>query len=307
MATLALKPPEGSNWLHEIKFDGYRMLARVDGGRVRLVSRNHLDWTPRFAPLVKALEALPVTSAALDGEVVIYDESGVSDFQALQNAIAEPSAQGRMTFCAFDLLEWDGYDLRGVPLVERKAALAQILAEAPASPRLQLSTHLAGDGELFFAEVCKSKLEGIISKRADSLYVGRRSTSWLKIKCRHEQEFVVGGFTDPTGSRIGFGALLLGYYEQGALRYAGRVGTGFDTNGLRELAQKLQSMEQRESPFADLPRGPKGTHWVKPRLVAQVSFGNWTSDDLLRQPVFHGLREDKNPKAVRREEVKARR
>lgn len=301
LATLALKPPEGPGWLHEIKLDGYRMLARVEAGRVRLISRNHLDWTGRFAPLVRALEKLPVTSAAIDGEVVIYDNAGVSDFQALQNAIANPKAQERMTFCVFDLLYWDGYDLRDVPLVERKRALAEILNRAPASSRLQFCAHLERDGALFLREACKSGLEGIISKRADSRYVGRRSTSWLKIKCRNEQEFVIGGYTEPSGSRVGFGALLLGYYEAGSLRYAGRVGTGFDTAGLRELIERLRQIEQRESPFADLPRGPKGTHWVKPALVAQVSFGNWTGDHLLRQPVFHGLREDKSPRDVGRE------
>ncbi|MBX9790891.1 MAG: non-homologous end-joining DNA ligase [Pirellulales bacterium] len=301
LATLALKPPDASGWLHEIKLDGYRMLARIESGRVRLISRNHLDWTGRFAPLVKALEQLPVKCAALDGEVVIYDNAGVSDFQALQNAFAEPKAQGRMTFCVFDLLYWDGYDLRDVPLVERKRALAEILDSAPSSPRLQFCAHLEQDGELFLREACKSGLEGIISKRADSRYVGRRSTSWLKIKCRNEQEFVIGGYTEPSGSRVGFGALLLGYYEAGSLRYAGRVGTGFDTARLRELIERLRQIEQRESPFADLSRGPKGTHWVKPALVAQVSFGNWTGDHLLRQPVFHGLREDKSPLDVGRE------
>ena len=301
LATLALKPPDRPGWLHEIKLDGYRMLARIEAGRVSLDSRNHLDWTGRFAPLVKALEKLPVTSAALDGEVVIYDNAGVSDFQALQNAIAEPAAQGRMTFCVFDLLYWDGYDLRDVPLVERKRALAEILDRAVPSPRLQFCAHLEQDGELFLREACKSGLEGIISKRADSRYVGRRSTSWLKIKCRNEQEFVIGGYTEPSGSRVGFGALLLGYYEAGSLRYAGRVGTGFDTTGLRELIVRLRGLELRESPFADLARGPRGTHWVEPALVAQVSFGNWTGDHLLRQPVFHGLREDKSPQEVGRE------
>ncbi len=302
LATLVKAAPTGDNWLNEIKFDGYRMVCRIEGRNVTFSSRNGLDWTARVPHLVQAARGLGVGSAILDGEVVALSADGSSSFQDLQNAFSENRA-GQLVYYVFDLLYLDGRNLMKVPLEERKQLLATV-ATHPQSP-IRDAGYLVGQGPEFYEEICKRGLEGIICKRRDRPYMPGRSTDWLKVKCAHREEFVIGGFTPPAGSRVGFGALLLGYYdEEHALRYAGRVGTGFSDRVLEELRKRLAKLEQAKSPFVDLTGRTgqaRGVHWVKPELVAQVTFGEWTRDGHLRHPAYLGLREDKAAKDVRRE------
>lgn len=301
LATLVDSPPAGDDWLHEMKFDGYRMLCRVENGRAKFTSRNHQDWTERLARLAEAAAGLPVKTALLDGEVAVLDERGVSSFQDLQNAFKGRSAAAPLVYCVFDLLHLDGYDLRKTPLVQRKELLQALLDQAKI-PSLRYSEHIVGAGPEFLREACKNGLEGVISKRRDSAYSPGRGGSWLKSKCRQGQELVVGGFTDPQGSRTGIGSLMLGYYQDGQLLYAGRVGTGFDRRMLADLRSRLEALERKTSPFAEVERSERsGAHWVSPELVAQIEFANWTSDGRVRQAVFLGLREDKPAHKVTRE------
>ncbi|HEV7224589.1 MAG TPA: DNA ligase D, partial [Pirellulales bacterium] len=302
LATLAKSPPEGDGWLHEIKLDGYRLLCRISKGKVTFITRGEQDWTRRFGSLAEAAERLPVKSAILDGEAVALLPSGVSSFQALQNAFrGEQTAP--LLYYAFDLLYLDGRDLRPLPLERRKEILAELLAGADEGP-LRLSEHIVGQGAKFFEQLCRRGLEGAISKRRDRPYLGGRGGDWIKTKCIQRAEFVIGGFTDPERSREGFGALLVGYHDdKRELTYAGRVGTGFSAKLLRELRQRLEKRVQRKSPFQKVPRRDmtSGTHWVKPELVAQVEFTNWTDDGILRHPSFQGLREDKAAREITRE------
>ena len=302
LATLVDEPPEGDEWLHEIKFDGYRILARVAGEDVTLLTRNGLDWTARFPTLAAELAKLGVGGALLDGEVVAFGPDGVSDFGALQKALSE-SDDARLNYMVFDLLYADGVDTRQLPLAERKARLDDLLGagRAGGSRLIRVSEHVAGHGAAFHAEACRLGLEGVVSKRADSTYAGRRSRSWLKSKCGRRQEFVVGGYTDPSGSRPGFGALLLGVHDDaGGLRYAGKVGSGFSDDVLERLATRFRALARTSSPFAG-PVKERAAHWVTPKLVVEVAFSGWTADGRLRQPVFKGVREDKAPGSVRRE------
>lgn len=304
LATLVDRPPDDDRWLHEIKYDGYRLTARVDEGDVHLLTRNGKDWTARFPAVAQALTSLP-DGAWIDGEAVVIDKRGVSDFGALQRALKEGRG-GDVVYMAFDLLYEDGEDLRELPLVERKRRLERLLERRSGGRdgAVRFSDHIEGHGGDMIAEACRRGLEGVISKRADSPYTGRRTRAWLKSKCGRRQEFVVGGFTDPGGSRPGFGALLVGVHdEDGSLRYAGRVGTGFGDADLERLSARLRKMERKTAPFVDPPKGAqaRGVHWVTPRLVAEVAFAEWTRDGLVRQPVFKGLREDKRPATVRRE------
>ncbi len=301
LATLVKQAPAGEDWLHELKLDGYRVLARREGEAVRLLSRRGLDWTARFPSVASAVEQLPVREALLDGEVVVLAPDGTSDFQALQNA--GPSAPG-LTYFVFDLPFCGGYDLRAAPLLARKQLLAALLASAPGE--LRLSDHVRGHGEEAFAHACSYALEGIVSKRATSRYESRRTASWVKVKCLQRQELVVGGYTDPAGGRSDFGALLLGLHdERGRLVYCGRVGTGFTAESLARLGRELHARAQPRSPFAaGAPRG-RGLHWVRPELVAEVEFAAWTADGLLRHPSFKGLREDVPAAEVRREQARA--
>jgi bifunctional non-homologous end joining protein LigD len=301
-ATLANRPPAGENWLHEIKYDGYRILCELRGGRARLFSRNQKDWTDRFPHIAKAVTGLPIESAILDGEVAVVDEHGRTDFQAVQN-ILQGVRSGRLIYFLFDLPFCSGYDLSDAPLIERKELLKKVLSLNP-SEDLKNVDHIRGQGDRVFRSACRLGLEGIVSKLADSRYEKRRSKSWLKVKCSLRQEFVIGGFTAPGGSRTGFGALLLGYYNpQGDFIYAGKAGTGFTEQTLEILSNRLRELEAAKPPFINFPTGyeAKGVRWTRPELVAEVEFSAWTEDGMLRHPSFKGLREDKDPEDVVRE------
>ncbi|MBS0322179.1 MAG: non-homologous end-joining DNA ligase [Proteobacteria bacterium] len=303
LATLVKAPVAGDDWLHEIKFDGYRLLARIERGRVKLVTRNGNDWTASLPVLAAALAKLPLASGWLDGELTVVDKRGRTSFQALQNALSPErgSRAPALTYFVFDAPYVEGYDLRAVALHERKQVVHALLAAPPDGVRESLAVRAAGADLL--AQACKLGLEGLVSKRADAGYHEKRSRDWVKVKCDARQEMVIGGYTDPRGSRTGIGALLLGVYEGKVLRYSGRVGTGFDQSTLGKLAAKLASLERATPAFVNPPTGyaAKGVHWVKPALVAEVSFTEWTADGTLRHPVFHGLRLDKKPTAVVRE------
>ncbi len=300
LTTLVQTAPEGDAWLHEIKLDGYRVLARIERGRARLFTRSGQDWTVRFPSVTAAVERLRAKSAFLDGEVVVLDAQGVSHFQSLQEALSQGRTQDLVYF-VFDLLFLDGRDLRSLPLSERKALLARLLHGS--GKTIRYSAHVEGQGGAFYDKACRMGLEGIISKRKDAPYRPGRSTAWVKVKCVASQEFVIVGFTEPKGARAGFGALLLGVYEKdGSLTYVGRVGTGFDTRSLEALHAKLKALERERSPLKSLPPGStRDIHWVEPKLVADVAFTEWTRDGILRHPTFHGLREDKSAREIVKE------
>jgi bifunctional non-homologous end joining protein LigD len=296
LATLTEEVPEDDVWLHEIKFDGYRMVCRIDGDEVRFLSRNQQDWTERLKPLARAVKKLGIAQGMLDGEVVALRHDGTSDFQALQNAFREGRGD-EIHYYVFDLVHLEGYSLMAVTLEERKRVLEQLLSTERTNNRIHFSEHLTGSGQELVDKACKLHLEGIVSKRRDRPYRAGRGLDWLKTKCVRQDEFVIGGFTEPAGSRSAFGALLVGYHDdQGELRYSGKVGTGFDQKTLKALFKVLTPLEQKSSPFSDLSRrtGPVRTaHWVKPVLVAQIAYGSRTSDGKLRHASFQGLREDK--------------
>ena len=301
LATLVERPPEGDSWLHELKHDGYRILARIERRRAQLLSRNARDWTHKFPPVAAALARLPVEQAILDGEVTVLLPNGTSSFQALQN-FGSGATRGQLAYMIFDLLYLDGRDLTGARLEDRKTALARLLGSATDKAAvLHYSDHVVGRGADFFAHACKLGLEGIVSKKRDAAYRGIRGPDWLKTKCLKEQEIVIGGYTEAAGSRIGIGALLGGVYDSGRLVYVGKIGTGFDNRTLRDLQRRLARLGQKTSPFASRVAGVARAHWVTPELVAQVSFSEWTADGKLRHPAFQGLREDKPAEAVVRE------
>jgi bifunctional non-homologous end joining protein LigD len=279
------------------------MVSRIDHGDVRIYSRNGKEWTAALPSVVASLKRLDVDQAWLDGEIAVADAQGLTSFQQLQNALSDPRAKN-ISYFVFDLLCQNGYDLRGVALTERKQLLRALVGTSDAV--LRYSIDVQGSGAEFFEQACKLNLEGAISKRANSMYrEGVRTRDWLKVKCGRRQEMVIGGFTDPQGSRSGFGALLLGIYEGGKLRYAGKVGTGFDDKTLTKLRPILGKLEQKEAPFVNPPRGfeAKGAHWVKPQLVAEIAFTEWSNDGALRHPSFQGLREDKKATDVVREQA----
>jgi bifunctional non-homologous end joining protein LigD len=303
LATLTDRRDFGDDWLLERKFDGERCVARKRGGDVRLESRTGKDLTGTYPEVREAVAAQQARELLLDGEVVAYDGEQTS-FGRLQqrlgirNPSAELVAEYPVVYTIFDLLEVDGEDLTQRANLERRARLAEVIRPRAA---VQVSQAWRGDSERRFAKACRSGWEGLIAKRADAPYVRGRSRDWLKLKCAWEQELVIGGYTDPAGSRTDFGALLVGYYEQGRLRYAGKVGTGYTAATLRDLGTRLRRLETAESPFVDARPVPRGTHWVRPELVAQIGFAEWTKDARLRQPRFLGLRDDKPPGEVVRE------
>ncbi len=298
LAKLMSAPPEGPGWLHEIKLDGYRAIVTIDGGRVRMFSRNEKDWTARYRPIAEELARLPVAESILDGEVVVQLADGSSSFQALQGDLGAGRTD-RLLYYAFDLLRLDGYDLSGVPIEERKETLERLLARSGLE-RVRYNAHVLGEGELFYEQACSFGLEGVISKKRSSFYrAGSRGGEWQKIKCLNEQEFVIGGYTPMEGRSSVLGALLVGVYEDGRLRYVGKVGTGFTDQMRRELAERLERMRVESSPFsAQAGRAPKSARWVRPEWVAEVAFLEWTRGGEIRHPSFKGLREDRDPRGV---------
>ncbi len=278
-----------------MKFDGYRMQAHLKNGIGTFFTRNALDWSNAFPFTLNAVEKLNVHNAILDGEIVALDSEGHSDFQMLQNSIKGKNDK-HLRYYIFDLLYLNGEDLRSLPLIERKDKLKSLLKNAP--DHILYSDHFTENGADFFKLSCEHKLEGIVSKLADSPYSSGRNDFWAKTKCTSRQEFIIGGYTEPKGGRVGVGALLLGVYEKGKLRYAGKVGTGFDTKQLKEMEKMLTKLEQEETPFSVNSPKDKELHWVKPIKVCEVSFSQWTSDGILRTPVFMGMREDKPAKEI---------
>jgi bifunctional non-homologous end joining protein LigD len=294
-AVLSDEPFSDPDWVFERKLDGIRCLAIRDGGGVSLMSRTARRMNDQFPELVDALERQSSEDFIADGEIVAF-ENGITSFAKLQQRARRHIA---VYLYVFDLPRHDGEDLRPLPLRERKARLRKALDFGGA---VRLNPHRNGEhGEELYREACRKGLEGVIAKRADSPYRGTRSRDWLKLKCHHEQELVIGGFTAPKGSRTEFGALLVGYYDDGVLRYAGKVGTGFDQPTLRELGARLRELEQDEPPFERFKPIPPGTRWARPELVAQVGFAEWTRDRRLRHPRYIGLREDKPASEVVRE------
>jgi bifunctional non-homologous end joining protein LigD len=301
LATLVDAPPSSpEEWLFEIKFDGYRILARVDGKDIRLITRNGNDWTHKLRPLHDAIAKMKLPSGWYDGEIVVHDEEGRPDFGLLQNAFDE-NHPGEMVYFIFDIPFHDGRDLRDMPLRERRAILEKLM-EKKATDSVRYSAALDATPQDMIAAACSMGLEGIIGKRRDSAYTSRRSGSWIKLKCGQRQEFVIGGYTDPQGSRSGFGSLLLGTYDKdGKLQYAGNVGSGFNGASLAELKSKMDAVASDKNPFAPNKEIDKRAHWLKPTLVAEVAFGEWTRSGSIRHSVFKGLRKDKKASAITRE------
>jgi bifunctional non-homologous end joining protein LigD len=299
LAQTAERPPSGAKWVHEIKHDGYRIQARVDGSAVKLLTRTGLDWTDRFASIAKALGALGLSSALLDGEIVVEDSAGIAKFGLLQADLSS-GRQDRFVYYLFDLLYAEGYDLTPATLLDRKALLQEIVVGLPSSSPVRFSEHLAEDGPTMLEHACRLGLEGIVSKRVDMPYRSGRSEHWLKSKGVLRQEFIIIGYVPSTVAPGSVGALLLGYHENGKLMYAGRVGTGYSHKQAKELREALETIAAPRPALGNaLPAGAeKGVRWAAPQLVCDVEFHDWTADRLLRQSSFKGLREDKSPEEV---------
>lgn len=294
LAQLQSQPPQGSDWIHEIKFDGYRTLAYIEP-KVTLRTRSGLDWTEKYPSIAAALKKLHLRHSVFDGEICYVDEEGRSDFQKLQNSLKSGDTS-HLVYFVFDLLEHRGKDLRDLTQIERKERLREVLRQAPAEVRY--ADHWSVDPSQLLSASCRLGLEGLVSKRVDADYKSGRNRNWIKSKCTKAQEFVIAGFTAPKNSRNGFGSLILGAYRGGELVYVGRVGTGFTQKSIEDLVLKMKSLQQQESPFPSGPRLRTAT-WLKPTLVAQVNFTEWTSEGSLRHPSFQGLRGDKPAKEVR--------
>jgi DNA ligase D-like protein (predicted ligase) len=295
LATLVDRPFHLPGWIYEEKYDGIRILAYKEGPRISLVTRNGIVRTDRYPEVAAAVSKLKPQTLLLDGEVIVFDNRNVSHFQLLQQG------KGPVKYAVFDCLYLNGKDSRSAPLRERRETLTQLL-RAGGTGTIVLSEQLAANGLKAFEVATKRKLEGLVAKSLESSYVEKRSREWLKVKVNRESEFVIGGYTKPGGSRQYLGALLLGVYEGNKLRYAGKVGTGFDTETLRKLSGELKKLRQDKSPFADQVR-EKTVMFVHPKLVAQIAYTEWTKDGRLRHPAFLGLRDDKAPQEVRKEEA----
>jgi bifunctional non-homologous end joining protein LigD len=306
LASPAEHPPGGAQWLHEVKFDGYRTQARIDADEVTLLTRKGLDWTERFGPIALALRDLGLGAALLDGEIVVEDEAGISSFNALVSDL-KSGRQDRFRYYVFDLLYLNGFDLQNAGLIERRKALAAILADASPGP-IVLSEHFEIDGAVFFEHVSRLGLEGIVSKRRDAPYRSGRGKDWLKSKCVRRQEFVVIGYVVSTSTRRAIGSLVLGYYEDGALIHAGRVGSGFAAEEAEALFSVLEGLRAERPPFGrkiTAIGAEKGVRWVEPRLVAEVEYHGWSIDGLLWHATFRGLRQDREPREITLEDTRA--
>src|SRR5215210_2705923 len=294
-ATLVDHVPAGSGWIHEMKYDGYRCLLAIGGGKARVYTRSGLDWSDKFPEIAAAAGELEVGSALLDGEIVALDDKGNTGFSALQQAISE-GGRG-LTLFLFDALEIDGEDLAGLPTIERKNRLASLVGEGR-PPLILYAEHIVGHGEKLFEAMCEAGQEGIISKRADAPYRSGRTKSWLKIKCTYRQEFVILGWSESDKKGRGFRALLLGVHEDGRLRYAGKVGTGFSNQVQHDLRARFEKIAAAK-PAASVPRADaRGAHWLKPELVAEIAFAEFTAEGVVRHASFLGLRGDKPARAV---------
>jgi bifunctional non-homologous end joining protein LigD len=305
LTRLVPEAPSSAEWAHELKFDGYRIHARLDRGDARLLTRTGLDWTGKYTGIAAALRKLPAQQAYLDGELCGVAADGVTSFALIQNA-AERRLGADLVYFVFDLLHRNGRDLMPLPLIDRKSELATLLERSEEA--IRLSDHQIGQGPAFHQHACALGLEGVVSKRLDAPYVPGERGLWLKVKCLNREEFVVVGWTDPEGSRPFVGALLLGYYDQaGHLNYAGRVGTGMRADQLAELLRRMQPLQTERMPLDVAP--PRSTrfgsplvlsrlHWVRPELVVEVKYLSWTEDGLLRQVAYEGIREDKPAREV---------
>jgi len=294
LAKLVSGPPSDDGWVYERKLDGLRCIAVKSGERVELWSRSQQSFTGRFGGIVAAVGALPAGDVVLDGEIVALEGDRTS-FALLQR----PGSTAKPLLFAFDVLQLDGEDMRGRPLLERKKVLRTVVKSARAGA-LRRVDHVEGDPVALLGDACAEGWEGLIAKRADGVYRSGRSSDWLKLKCSASQELLIGGWTEPRGARTHFGALLVGYYDDNGLRYAGKVGTGFDNATLADLHRRMTAAERPTSPFVDRVR-ERSAHWTEPELVANFGFTEWTTDNKLRHPRFEGLRSDKDPRSVTRE------
>lgn len=302
LATLRDAPPEGDQWLHELKFDGYRLLARLSNGRVTLLTRNAKDWSRRFPEIRDALKSLPVKNAVIDGEVIVPQPDGSTSFRKLQEYLGrKKTKQGQVAYQVFDLIFLNDHSLLKTPLLERKNILSKLIRSVDGK-LIRYSDHVQGQGADFFREVCELGLEGMISKQIEAGYSHGRQSSWIKTKCTHQEEFVVGGFTPASGRRQGFGSLLLGTYDRGRLVYSGRVGSGFTSRQITALFQSLKDLETETQPFVERPPEADGARWVRPDMVVDVQFTDKTASGVLRHPVFRGLRDDKSAREVQMSE-----